>query len=361
MYYVMSIPEVLVLLFVLLLWMISIFFCYKRYEKINTIERADMPNMNLKNANQSMETQSYHSLSKNNVSNSGQNINQAVYPYSVKENHSFNETNDAFAANNSIFGNFLEKCNEPNYPSLYFIDETNANASRIELISYQKCQKYRKYHQNFNIYSAHQQGPRVVTRPYLSFSQFRAVMGQSLNYKNTESQALMNNSKSDNSKNKLNMSKSSSEPVLKELLIESRIEKLASKLPNGYLTKSNSICNENLFKSKHNNARCKLSDKRSRLMYNNKSLNDDNLIDPQKIPRVIQKSLIDLHKRSMWNLSHKPQINEKTKSQSKNALNFLHLKSKNKEINSSHQNVSRVITQMKNGNEIKMKINDNSL
>ena len=304
-----------------------------------------------------METQSCHSLSKINTSNSGQNINSTTYPSNLKENHSFNEISDTFAANNAFFGN----CNEPIYPSLYYIDETNSKTSHIELISYQKYQRYLKYHQNFNIYSAKQQGPRVATRPYLAYNQFRTVMGQSLNYKNLENQTFINNSKSETCKQNLKMSKSNSEPVIKELLNEHRIEKLVSKLDDDNLTKSNSICNENIFKAKQNNAMSKLSDKRSRLMYNNQSLNDDNLIDPQKIPKVIQKSLIDLHKRSMWNLSHRPQVNEKAKSQSKNALNFFHQKPKNKEINSSHYNISQVITQMKNGNEIKMKINDNSL
>lgn len=359
MYYVMSIPEVLVLLFVLVLWMISIFFCYKRYEKINTIERADMPNMSLKNANQSMETQSCHSLSKNNVTNSCQNITPAAYTCSLRENNSFNEPSDAFGTNNSIFCNnyLFEKQHEPNCPSLYFIDETNARTSRIELISYQKYQKYRKYHQNFNIYTSQQQAPRLISRPYLS--QFRALMGQSLSRKNLESQGYLTNSKSDMSKQELRMLKSSSEPALKELLIEPKKATVTANLVHSNLIKSNSICNDD--EVNQDEIKSKLADKRSRLLYNNKSLNDNNLIDPHKIPKVIQKSLIDLHKKSMWNLAHRPQASEKTSTQSKNPLNFLHLhsKSKSKEINSSQNNLSRVITQMKNGNEIKMKINDN--
>ena len=42
MYYSMSIPEILTLLFVLSLWVFSIFLCYKRYRKLTTIERADL-------------------------------------------------------------------------------------------------------------------------------------------------------------------------------------------------------------------------------------------------------------------------------------------------------------------------------
>ena len=46
MYYVMSIPELLVLSFVIFLWILSIIYCIKRYEKISTIERADMHTYN---------------------------------------------------------------------------------------------------------------------------------------------------------------------------------------------------------------------------------------------------------------------------------------------------------------------------
>lgn len=43
-YYAMSVPEIFVLLFVIFLWVLSIFCCFKRYEKsLSTIERADMP------------------------------------------------------------------------------------------------------------------------------------------------------------------------------------------------------------------------------------------------------------------------------------------------------------------------------
>lgn len=309
-----------------------------------------MPNMNIKNVNQSMDTQSCHSLSKNNAANTSQIANP--YPNSLKENNSFNDPSDAFGTNNSIFCNnfMLERYHEPTNPSLYFIDETNAKTSRIELISFQKYQKYRKYHQNFNIYTSQQS--RQVSRPYLGLAQFKAVMGQSMNAKNVNS----NNSGTDMCKQNLSMVKSNSEPALKELLVETKKTKMPANL-----AKSNSICNENVFKSKQNDVKSRLAEKRSRLMYTNKSLNENHLIDPHKIPKVIQKSLIDLHKRSVWNLTHKPQANEKAKSQSKNALNFLHLRAKSKEVNSSQSNLARVITQMKSGNEIKMKINDNLL
>jgi hypothetical protein len=39
----MSIPELATLMFIISLWVLSIFCCIKRYEKISTIERADMP------------------------------------------------------------------------------------------------------------------------------------------------------------------------------------------------------------------------------------------------------------------------------------------------------------------------------
>ena len=47
MYYVMSVPEILVLMFVLFLWVLSIVWFFKRYEKISTIERADLGHHNI--------------------------------------------------------------------------------------------------------------------------------------------------------------------------------------------------------------------------------------------------------------------------------------------------------------------------
>jgi hypothetical protein len=46
MYYAMSIPELLMLAFIIFLWILSIVYFIKRYEKISTIERADMHSFN---------------------------------------------------------------------------------------------------------------------------------------------------------------------------------------------------------------------------------------------------------------------------------------------------------------------------
>ncbi|CAF1028613.1 unnamed protein product [Brachionus calyciflorus] len=320
--------------------MISIFFCYKRYEKINTIERADIPNFNLiKNPNQSLDTQtSCHSLSKNinTISshnlNTGHNCTNSVTNLTCnysKSNQSYHELNKSLLCNNLGAGNY------------YLIDEakiTNNRISRVEMT-------YQKYKKNFNINSyrlCNNYMPKSVypsNRPYLGLTQFKAIMGQSLSKRNinTDSQSYLNFSK--NSTESSLLQKSNSEPVLKELFKHS-------------LTKSKSIDNEikvDLTKSP-NECKAKLSDKRLRLIYNNniKSFNDNNLLDPHLIPKVIQKSLIDLHKRSVWNLTHKV---DKSKSNSKNALNFL---------NSNKLNFlnSNVFTQMKSKNEIKMKVND---
>ena len=55
MYYVMSVPEILVLMFVLFLWVLSIVWFFKRYEKISTIERADLGHHNINLDKQEIE------------------------------------------------------------------------------------------------------------------------------------------------------------------------------------------------------------------------------------------------------------------------------------------------------------------
>ena len=59
----MSIPEILVLLFILLLWVLSIVCFIKRYEKISTIERADMPSFNKKANTNDISSSSSSSIS----------------------------------------------------------------------------------------------------------------------------------------------------------------------------------------------------------------------------------------------------------------------------------------------------------
>jgi hypothetical protein len=160
--------------------------------------------------------------------------------------------------------------------------------------------------------------------------------------------------------------------------------------------------------------------KRKILMtYNNKSFNEEDLLDPKLIPKVIKKSLIDLFKRSVWNLahqnlnnSHQTSVNNEnnqgqnvsannsnnnkhkllnfggptsdTKDINNNTTNNKHLcyqsNSNNTSLNQAIQNsnnnnsnsntsftssaqssfLANVITQARPKNEIKMKVMDNS-
>lgn len=81
-YYYMSGPEVLVLLFVIFLWLLSIFCCIKRYEKISTIERADLPPQYRKEAFGMQPRGSQLS----NSSSSNKNLNSLVRHHSSQLN-----------------------------------------------------------------------------------------------------------------------------------------------------------------------------------------------------------------------------------------------------------------------------------
>lgn len=74
------------------------------------------------------------------------------------------------------------------------------------------------------------------------------------------------------------------------------------------------------------------------------------LIDPHQIPRIVRKSLIDLHKKSMLNVSAASQQQNLNNTPSFSGSN-------NSSSSNSNGNSNSVYTQQRHKNEIKMKIN----
>lgn len=103
--------------------------------------------------------------------------------------------------------------------------------------------------------------------------------------------------------------------------------------------------------------------------------NTSNLLNPELIPKVIRKSLIDLHKKSVWNLSHRPHTtvtstNLTIASSSTVSNNNQHPSQQQVTTSSPPQQPSSassqsnylnatVYTQQRHRNEIKMKVMEN--
>jgi hypothetical protein len=94
MYYVMSIPELLVLSFVIFLWILSIIYCIKRYEKISTIERADMHTYNkIKRLNTTNNTTSNSNSVTHGMANANGSTQNLTNNNSNKENEIVTQQN----------------------------------------------------------------------------------------------------------------------------------------------------------------------------------------------------------------------------------------------------------------------------
>ena len=96
---------------------------------------------------------------------------------------------------------------------------------------------------------------------------------------------------------------------LKILLNEQSVAAKSSNLPPISVYSTNEYINANTFDGE-------MSNLRGHQMLNKFDTSsktepdDEKRLDPKRIPKVIKKSLIDLHKRSMWNLAHSAQHQE---------------------------------------------------
>lgn len=417
----MSIPEVFVLVFIISLWVLSIVCCYKRYEKITKLERADMPTFQKQNINnESIDTASSLS-SKNNTTNSTNNLNTSlncspsIANFSTSQNKPLllHDTN-THSTSSPIVCNFLYHENQPPKPlvntsldetsSVNNISKTTNTHFRYEIVAYEKT-KYQKYKKNQIVNQMHNHlqntaTPHHHTNNHYHKNHYRAN-GSSYQIK----QQKLDEEQEDEKKNSDTcfrrisqdgyLLKSNSEPAFKELIDEINRAKTSAPVKDDepLLLRASSIEDDNCLNSpavvtSHNSYQItnfpekmyqknesKAKKKRQGLTYNNKSFNDNNLLDPHLIPKVIQKSLIDLHKKSMWNLAHKPancakNTNQQLVSSSASNNQLVSITNMNNSLgvngkccsgqqgDSCYSNAT-VYTQQRHRNEIKMKIIDN--
>jgi hypothetical protein len=431
MYYVMSVPELMVLFLVLSLWLLSIFFCFKRYEKISTIERADLPQLSKQivntSNNQTSLMPSTTSASKMNATKSSSDnlsamnwleynkysaannsdtrtmiisraisanllnssslaaLNNTNNPNGVVTNaaaagknqlvvkmNSINETPMLELSNGDEFqkatlvnkperlksntSNFLIRQNAlsfaPYDKNLIVFDRDNrVNAANYGygVVTYEKT-RVNHHHilkNQFNIasYNTHSLSSKQSNLNQYQFEEenpsLKLKQMQKSKFKQISQQEILNenpsNSISDKQSSQYFLSinsetmpvqyessllKSSSEPAFKELINQQQLSP-TSYIEDNELLSSKSIDDDNHF------AQCSYQDYKSPNCVQNyqilKKENDfsqlgqttklanrmfiikkrDSLLDPSLIPKVIRKSLLDLHKKSVSNLSQR--------------------------------------------------------
>lgn len=277
-YYAMDFGEILWLLLVLSLWILSIVCCIKRYEKISTIERADMIsrdkviNKEL-SASTSANNQTSNLNSTNNlkVVNSNTNLasHKAVSIHDQLNSKHIKLKDNGYIPNNN---NNSNKYNYKQFKNVLVIDETNNTKPKTK-----KVNKLSKQNSSITTKTKSNSEPALTN----------LLKTQATNLSNTRSISI------DNYTNRFLIKSTSS------LLYDYNVQ----------VTKRVSIISNHQPDMNH-------------------------LIDPRRIPRIIRKSLLDLHKKSMLNVSHH-----------------------NSSGNNLDTNVSSVFTQQRHKNEIKMRVN----
>ena len=407
MYYVMSIPEILTLLFILLLWILSIICFYKRYERLTTIERADIPNFKKQNANNASvgstlslnQKNKINSLNANLVNNnfgaSSANSNNklaAVNYESTKVNTNYslinlngiNQSKDMNLVESTTLNNldmvfssssrgneknslegFKTKYKQncillrqnalsyvPNYKNILVIDEVKnqeKNIFKSEILGSDQFSRY--YYKKPN-----RLNQRFFSNPKYSSMHQANLLSPFYNHSVEKypgkifSQTLLNAFSSSNKLiNENRIPKSNSEPVFQELVntFSSKVYLATEKEP---LLRTTSIGdNRDLKEENFKTTKNYSTQKSARPTESNKYYpHETNLLNPELIPKAIRKSLIDLHKKSIWNLSHRPQNASGAQLQNNTSLN----------INPIVTNAT-VSTQPRNRSEVKMKVIEN--
>jgi hypothetical protein len=355
MYYAMSIPELFVLSFVIALWVLSIVCCVKRYKKISTIERAELPLLLKKQTlNHSQTNETPSCTTSKNFNSSTTNLNNLTITTPKLTNFPHNQTNTISNINNKtasknhllvvhddsattnrhttkihhasnkydLFaaGDKFIKMNRI-HPHFYSNQSNNSNQNSFSMNSTlsvrqktnrkTKSQSYNQHKpQLYKQYSIHPQ----YTIDHLSVSdqssnqlaqQNRKTSLHASNVSNNVNSSIqlksnfLNSTNTKLDKNYLSVErswptngllKSSSEPTLKDI----ENSKTKKKQRDQYLYVNNE--REQILRS--SSSELKIKHKRT--------IDDDGeLINPKLIPKFVRKSLIDLHKKSVWNLANR--------------------------------------------------------
>jgi hypothetical protein len=310
MYYVMNLPEWLILIFIIFLWIISILFCIKRFEKISTIERTSYNNQHksklntgvspsrlyqtLSNFNINNNQNTFTTMNNNNYFSSTFSIDELINKPKQKSSLITNDFSKDKICNNEteMFSNFNEFSSNSKYKSIFtqhrstimYRPTSMPNLSNISQSNLKNNKVYRNLNLNMNkstnnlnknnFYSTNDIDP-LITTSTLSINDLK------LKYRNSEFKVNIRiTPQSNNNKN-----------IFQNYTTKKQHQKLSNQ-------QYNEMHNQSRINSKndhHNSRKTSVS-------------NRIELLDPNKIPKFIQKSFIDLHKKSMLNLAQKNSI-----------------------------------------------------
>ena len=303
MYYNMSLPELLILVFIIFLWVVSIMFCIKRFEKISTVERTSFNNdyklkLNAYQQVPSAKLYQTHSYFNSNSQIPIMNRNNSSY---IENSCSLDELNNKSKKKSSTFTNDQLKETFLYNTSPLYENEMSTNYNEILPNS------------NFNNSSNSFQSKPNNVRKSLSCPYSLNLSCSSISCNKLKKNIYMN--KSANYFTKTSFFSASAQ-LTKSIL---SINDIKTKLGNTEFT-DNIIyipqINKNNEKKMLRNSKTRTiqqslnqdneyNSSRFNLQNRQNSINKPELIDPKKIPKFIQKSFIDLHKKSMLNLAHK--------------------------------------------------------
>ena len=302
MYYVMNLPEWLILIFIIFLWIVSIMFCIKRFEKISTIERTSFNNdYKLKLNTEISQSRLYQTLSNSNINNKESTVTAIINNFD-NSTYSIDELINKSKKKNSLITNDFskEKPNEiemfTNYnefssnskhkaicvqrrgtmiyrptsmPTLSDISQSNLKNNKLFKTLNTNINRSATNLIKNNFYSTNDIDP-LITTSTLSVNDFK-VKYRNLEFKDN----VRINHQINNNKN-----------IFPNYNAKKRYRKT--------FNQNNDMFNQSRINSQH--------------VHNSRKTSVSNrieLIDPKKIPKFIQKSFIDLHKKSMLNLAHK--------------------------------------------------------
>lgn len=365
-YYSHSYGELVLLFIIISLWLIVLFFSYKRYKKITSIERADMPRY---------EKQSDQTTSKVESSASCSSI-----PGQLNRVQNLSNENLQSSRDTNRFPNYLGQVNshkgtigtsEPNYPkkqlssNYSLFNTTNSCANNIHnpssstnyshmrlnnpnnnSISVDKCSSAttnsrldclnHNFRQQINSKYEHRINPNVTRTLKYPCKVYKTKTLLTYAKTNTTSYSNYDLVKVSATSNRPPMPKATSEPLIVTPLLE------LDKSDNVLLMPQKSCVDS------------------THLMMHQKKIPDSSLLNPKLIPRSVRKSLIDLHKKSMCNLAHK--ATQLSSFGGPGGLSVL-----NTRLNGGYQSHaaqtsnsrSKVFTQQRNPNETRMNVNEN--
>ncbi len=342
-YYTHSTGEIFLLLFIFSLWFTSVYFWFKRYKKITTIERADMPRYE-------KQCDMDASKSTTHASNSSLNLKtRANNPSSdnLQFNSSFNNNNN-YTPNlaNSKMSNY-SMCTTLNTSNIRQLNHSPSRLSQLRAAASldktsSRTSLYKHNHQHNAIYylkneTCQQSNSRLKTlRPRLIKNLRKTNV---ISYSNFDVSNLLFNSVRSANPSRATLTKTVSEPLIDCTNLNDLSNEVGqAKIDANTLVESS---NEYFIEVPRMVSPSKIKTVPKR---------DSDLLNPNMIPALVRRSLMDLHKKSMTNVSGVYKTSAGAVSCGSN---------KRHNVSSSNNSKSNVFTQQRRSDEMRINVNRN--